>query len=86
MRIYRILIILFTQNYSLYTEKNIHLRAGLSLCLPLHRSTSFCSSGFGSQQAIFSLAGWFLHAGGKHLATHNSEILCEEEKPYAASS
>lgn len=67
-------------------EKNIHLRAGLSLCLLLHRSTSLCSSGFGSQQAIFSLAGVFLQAGDKHLAIPNSEILHREEKAYTATS
>lgn len=66
-------------------EKNIHLRAGLSLSLLLHGTSSFCSSGFGSQQEIFFLAGGFLHAGDKHLASHNSEILHKEEKPYASS-
>lgn len=67
-------------------EENTHLRAGLSLCSLLHRTTSFCSSGFSSQQEIFSLVGGFLHAGDKHPATHNSEILHKEEKPYTASS
>lgn len=65
-------------------EKNdIYLRAGLSLslCSLLHRSISLCSSGFGSQRAIFSLAEGFLHGSDKHLPTRISEILHKEEKP-----
>lgn len=58
----------------------------LSLCSLLHISFSLRSSGFGSQQAIFSLAGGFLCGSDKHLPTHISEILPKEEKPHTLSS
>lgn len=70
-------------------EKNyICFGAGvsLSLCSLLHRSISLCSSGFGCQRAIFSLAGGFLCGSDKHLPTHISEILHKEEKAYTPSS
>jgi len=69
-------------------KNNIRFRAGLSLslCSLLHRSISLCSFSFGSQQAIFSLAGGFLHGSDRHLPTHISEILHKEEKPCKLSS
>lgn len=78
----------WTQSEFFAMEKSsIYLSAHLSLflCSLLHRSISLCSSGFGSQQALFSLAGGFLNDSDKHLLTHIREILHKEEKPYTLS-
>lgn len=66
----------------------MYLRTGVfhSLCSLLHRSISLCSSGFGSQQAIFSLAGGILYGSDKYLLAHITKILHKKEKPYTRSS